>query len=45
MKFDEDPGIAWIWKIPHEISAKFDHDQKSSVSITANWKKSTPTVL
>lgn len=28
MKFDEDPGIDWIRKIRHEISAKFDHDPK-----------------
>jgi hypothetical protein len=28
MKFDEDEGIAWIRKIRHEISARFDHDTK-----------------
>jgi len=28
MKSNEDPGIDWIRKIRHEISAKFDHDPK-----------------
>ena len=28
MKREEDPGIAWIREIRHQISAEFDHDTK-----------------
>lgn len=28
MKAEKDPGIEWIRKVRHEISAKFGHDPK-----------------
>lgn len=31
MKEHEDPGIDWIRKVRHEISAEFDHDSKKLV--------------
>jgi hypothetical protein len=31
MKADEDPGIAWIRKVRHKISAEFGHDSKKLV--------------